>query len=314
MRLLLIRHGETVHNVASVYAGVTDSALTNHGVLQANRLAAHLAATNVKISHIFSSDLQRAFKTAEAIRVAQSTAPTETTKLEVLREQDFGFYEGKSFIERPRDGNKSGKAAHQDEHRNDPGFTAVESKDSMKTRSDTFIDMHLSPLLKQVPEDGTVAVVAHGIILSHLWRTFLKRFHPSKVSVGQGIDTPGNGFSLEHLGGWSNTGYLDLEVKSVPAKDTATTAESTGTAELAEKSRPSEDKSDLPQNPSIPPPTLSAMAQPSTQFLDMSLVVRAVNSKEHLIGLKKTRGGIGSLQHDASQKTVDSFFKKRRTE
>ncbi|KAG4434898.1 hypothetical protein IFR05_009628 [Cadophora sp. M221] len=314
MRLLLIRHGETVHNVSSVYAGVTDSALTNHGVLQANRLAAHLAATDVKISHIFSSDLQRAFKTAEAIRVAQSAAPTETTKLEILREQDFGFYEGKSFLERPRGGDKSGKAAHREEHRNDPGFKDVESKDSMKARSDTFIDTHLAPLLKEVPEDATVVVVAHGIILSHLWRAFLRRFHPSKVSVSLGTDTPGSGFSLEHLGGWSNTGYLDLEIKSRSSNHTSPTGETTGSAEVAEELKPSEDQSDLPQKLSTPPLSTSATSQPPFQLLNMSLVVRAVNSKEHLIGLKKTRGGIGSLQHDSSQKTVDSFFKKRRME
>ncbi|PVH75912.1 phosphoglycerate mutase-like protein, partial [Cadophora sp. DSE1049] len=308
MRLLLIRHGETVHNVASVYAGVTDSALTNHGVLQANRLATHLATTDVKISHIFSSDLQRAFKTAEAIRVAQCPAPTETTKLEILREQDFGFYEGKSFIERPKEGNKSGKAVHQEAHRDDPDFKDVESKESMKARSDTFIDTHLTPLLHTVSEEHTVAIVAHGIILSHLWRAFLKRFYPSKVSVGQGIQPAGNGFGLEHLGGWSNTGYLDLEVKpevkGVPAE----------TTEPATEPKSCETPSDLPQKPSTPPPAIAATPSPTSQLLGMSLLVRAVNSKEHLVGLKKTRGGIGSLEHDSNQKTVDSFFKKRRIE
>jgi len=310
MRLLLIRHGETVHNVASVYAGVTDSALTNHGVLQANRLATHLATTDVKISHIFSSDLQRAFKTAEAIRVAQSHAPMETTKLEVLREQDFGFYEGKSFIERPKEGNQSGKAAHQEVHRNDPGFKDVESKESMKARSDTFIDTHLTPLLHAVSEEHTVAIVAHGIILSHLWRAILKRFHPSKVSVSQGIQPAGNGFGLEHLGGWSNTGYLDLEVKR-EAKVVPAPVEKTEPAPISEISPGT---SDLPQKPSTTPPNIPETLNPPHQPLDMSLLVKAVNSKEHLVGLKKTRGGIGSLEHDTKQKTVDSFFKKRRIE
>ncbi|CZT10047.1 hypothetical protein WAI453_006408 [Rhynchosporium graminicola] len=331
MRLLLIRHGETVHNVTSVYAGITDSALTNHGVLQANRLASHLATTDFKISHIFSSDLQRAFKTAESIRVAQSPAPTETTKLEVLREQDFGFYEGKQFFERPREGNKSGKEAHQDAHRDDPDFKDVESKESMKVRSDTFIDTHLAPLLRETPADNTVVVVAHGIILSHLWRALLKRFHPSKVSVGQGIDKPGNGFSLEHLGGWSNTGYLDLEIKSIPTKDVPPIAQlskpAAGSEDIqdtfnlrqknlnsaADFERP-EDKSNLPQKPStLPPAVLDTPREPS-RLLDLTVVVKAVNNKAHLVGLKKTRGGLGSLKHDSSQKTVDSFFKKRRLE
>jgi hypothetical protein len=44
----------------------------------------------------------------------------------------------------------------------------------------------------------------------------------------------------------------------------------------------------------------------------MSLVVKAVNSQEHLKGLKKTRGGIGSSKHDEKQKTMDSFFKRQK--
>jgi len=55
----------------------------------------------------------------------------------------------------------------------------------------------------------------------------------------------------------------------------------------------------------MPPP-------PPRGLGELSLVVKAVNSQEHLKGLKKTRGGIGSLKHDSNQKTVDSFFKKRR--
>ena len=230
--------------------------------------------------------------------------------MEVLREQDFGFYEGKSFIERPKEGNKSGKAAHQEVHQNDPGFKDVESKESMKARSDTFIDTHLTPLLHVVSEEHTVAIVAHGIILSHLWRAILKRFHPSKVSVGQGIQPAGNGFGLEHLGGWSNTGYLDLEVKQEAKVVPSTVMES----QSASKSEISEGMSQLPQKPSTPPPAVPETPNRTPQLLDMSLLVKAVNSKEHLVGLKKTRGGIGSLEHDTKQKTVDSFFKKRRIE
>lgn len=73
MRLLLIRHGETVDNVAGVYAGSRDSALTAHGVLQAGRLAAHLAE-HVEVDRMFSSDLQRAAITAQAILDAQKRA------------------------------------------------------------------------------------------------------------------------------------------------------------------------------------------------------------------------------------------------
>lgn len=48
------------------------------------------------------------------------------------------------------------------------------------------------------------------------------------------------------------------------------------------------------------------------------IVVQLTNNVDHLNGLKKTRGGIGSAKFDARQRTMDSFFtstaKKRKAE
>jgi broad specificity phosphatase PhoE len=283
----------------------------------------------VKVSHIFSSNLQRAFKTAEAIREAQSPAPPATTKLQLLREQNFGFYEGKKFFERPRERNQSGKDAHLEAHRGDPGFVEVESKESMRIRVETFVDTHLVQLMYEVEDDKSVAVVAHGIILSHLWRAILKRFLPF-VTIAPDVEASQASFSLEYLGGWSNTGYLDLEVKRRPDPSSSALESSADAGKVAELSaNPSgsvseitrsqgelESSSSLPQKPaSIPAASVdpSLMPPPPPRGLgELSLMVKAVNSQEHLKGLKKTRGGIGSLKHDSNQKTVDSFFKKRR--
>ncbi|KAE9376125.1 phosphoglycerate mutase-like protein [Stipitochalara longipes BDJ] len=338
MRLLLIRHGETVDNVAGNYAGITDSALTNHGVLQANRLGSHLADNSVKVSHLFSSDLQRAFITAEAIREAQFPSPPATTKLQLLREQDFGFYEGKKFFERPREGDKSGKDAHSEVHRDEPGFVDVESKESMRIRVETFIDVHLVQLMHDVEEDKTVAVVAHGIILSHLWRSILKRFHRF-VTVAPEVQSRAQGFSLEYLGGWSNTGYLDLEVRRRPdsgggfsgSSADAGSAEISAISPISSAPDPVLPDGSVPegtasQNPSASSPSLpqkpatveESVFDPSLAtppgLKELYLVVKAVNSQEHLKGLKKTRGGIGSLKHDSNQQRVDSFFKKQKLE
>ena len=177
-------------------------------------MGSYLAATGVRISHIFSSDLQRAFKTAEAIRLAQPSLSNTVTQLHLLREQDFGFYEGKHFHERPKGGDKSGREAHQEAHLNPEGFRDVESKHSMIARVEAFLDGHLVSLLSCVADDETIAVVAHGIILNYLWRGILVRFEPGNVSVVAGVLAGGNGMGLEYLGSWSNTGYLDLEVRS----------------------------------------------------------------------------------------------------
>ncbi len=296
----------------------------------------------MKVSHIFSSDLQRAFRTAEAIREAQSLTPPETTKLQLLREQDFGFYEGKKFFERPKDGSQNGKEAHLEAHRNEPGFVEVESKESMRIRVETFIDAHLVQLMHELEEEKSVAVVAHGIILSHLWRAILKRFHPF-VTVAPSVQLAARGFSLEYIGGWSNTGYMELEVKQIPNSwsqnpqapaSAGRSAEVPSTPQISNIIEPillegpvskismaqnlPTSSSSLPQQPATTPPTSvdapPVPPSPSLSSKELFLVVKAVNSQEHLNGLKKTRGGIGSLKHDSNQKTVDSFFKKRRLE
>lgn len=272
-------------------------------MLQANRLGQYLAAADVKISHTFSSDLTRAFKTAEAIRLAQPKRANEnaplahqTKQLALLREQHFGSLEGKTFSERSRDLKKTGKELYSDAHKNDSDFQDVESQEAMRVRSNTCIDEYLLGLFQSVPEDYAVVVVAHGIILSHLWRCILRRFAPTAVSVAPGVVPADRGFILEYLGGWSNTGYMELEIKLRAGKSPKLIPPST----------------EVPASAPLVEAKVITIEANERKLLDMSLVVNAVNSLEHLKGLKKTRGGIGSSKHDEGQKTIESFFKKRK--
>lgn len=212
-----------------------------------------------------------------------------------LREQDFGFYEGKKFFERPVGGSRrSGREAHTEVHKNTPGFVDVEPKDSMTARTDAFVDQHLLGLLGTVEDDYTVVVVAHGIILKYLWSSILRLFPTESISIAPDVELPDAGLGFEYLGSWQNTGYLELEIKpgmvDVPAKMPIGTAETPDGASVVATAAES-----LLETPKI---------------LNLVLRVKAVNSVEHLKGLKKTRGGIGSSKHDASQKTMDAFFKK----
>ncbi|KAI9760744.1 MAG: hypothetical protein M4579_001482 [Chaenotheca gracillima] len=298
MKLFFVRHGETVDNVAQIYAGVRDSALTNQGVLQAERLGQHLASLDVKVKHVLSSDLQRAFKTAEAIRLAQAvtaegvedTCCQVTTQLPVLREQDFGFYEGKPFYARPTNSTATGREAHQQQHKDDEGFQDVESRESMIARMNRFLGDHLMPLLiDSASSEDTMVIVSHGIILSVLWRCFLLRFSPGSFSVSPGLLPVGR--TLEYLGGWSNTGYLEVKVDR--PTDSSTTLEHP----------PGSDDNKEPEPVLMPLPTLKGWRA----------FIKTVNGQDHLQGLKRTRGGVGSSKHDEGQQKIESFFKKRKS-
>ena len=250
--------------------------------------------------------------------MAQSREPPEVKQLLLLREQDFGFYEGKNFFQRPKDGSASGKDAHLEAHRGEPDFKDVESKESMRARVDAFIDEYLLKLFDEEKNESTVAVVSHGILLNHLWRAILRRFHASDVAVVTGLLAADRGLSLEYLGGWSNTGYLELEIKRkyddvllAPAKSRATLPESQPSQPIERSSAPTLEHREITQN-LIATSSQNSNEPPRAMLQNRSLVVKAVNSLEHLVGLKKTRGGIGSLKHDSRQKTMDSFFKKRK--
>ncbi|KAI9737203.1 MAG: hypothetical protein M1818_005735 [Claussenomyces sp. TS43310] len=423
----------------------SNSALTNHGVTQAHRLGRHLEEIGIKVSHIFSSDLQRAYKTAEAIRLAQRedvrshiSIATETKKLVLLREQDFGFYERKKFFERPKYSSKSGRDAHYEIHRNTPGFLDVESRESMQARCDTFLDKYLIDVITNAEAGSSVVVVAHGIILSRLWGCLLHRCGNVAHVGNPQVAMDERAQSIERLGPWSNTGFLELELQQItpianhqfrntspssisrigfdptyinppstaesskqsgplPTLETKANYESSTTeariargsssvetigaavnpistvfnesvsapdtlhsssaekftaphtgdtkADAGEKSiqmlddpaaehsasllmptfheAPAESSISLwptnaprsmevPEIPDAANKTWSSLHKEANQLLHMKLLVHATNCVAHLQNLKKTRGGIGSLKHDDGQKSIESFFKKRK--
>ena len=258
------------------------------------------AQNDVLFTNVFTSDLQRAYKTAEAIRSAQFNKhggkvadKVQVTQLPLLREQDFGFYEGRPFYARPRDSNKSGKKNHRSQHVHDPDFKDVESKVAMNARMDDFVTRHMLPLIfdERAASENGVAVVSHGIILSHLWRCILKLFGKGTVTLAPGITVGSGGVTpLEHLGGWSNTGYLELDITRTLPMETPSTQQFLATTHVAE-SRITR---------------LEALG-----LLPLKMIIKTVNGKEHLKGLKRTRG-VGSTQYDAGQKKIETFFKKAK--
>jgi len=92
--LVLVRHGETEWNVAGVFRGQIDTCLSETGIKQAELLAAYLST--LAIEAIYSSPLQRALKTAEAV------AKPHTLKVSVepdLIDFNFGKWQGLSHEE-----------------------------------------------------------------------------------------------------------------------------------------------------------------------------------------------------------------------
>lgn len=284
MRLFLIRHGETEHNVAGLLAGVTDSLLTNHGLVQAQRLGSHLIKDrHLQFSQIFSSNLKRAFRTANEVCLAQNAEHSDLQiapiQLALLRERDFGSFELLSW-------NRSKEVKEKDPSPDDPDFKPKETAAETKVRADAFLDDSLLPLLALDDEsEQFVAIVSHGIFLGALWRALLLRFRPLTVSLHPEAVPPGSRKPLEFLPSWSNTGYLELSVQVT----SSTTNER-------------------------PMPEHDLTTVHSSVLLDATMKVIAVNKKTHLGSLKRMRGGLGSSTSDDKQLRMDKFFKKSKIE
>jgi hypothetical protein len=284
-------------------------------------------------------------KTAGLIREAQSPKGStesvqdvlEVTQLRVLMEQDFGDLEGKKWSEM------------QAELQNKPGYVAVETKEAMGQRADIFLDEYFLPLFDGAngETDPVIAIVSHGVFLSTLWKRLLRRLPAKSISLSPGLQSTARPL-LGHLGGWSNTGYLELHMARDETEKSSISADAapSPTSEL-DMSQPVDSNPDdiigavdalqvVPQEAtgsdgtsSVPTddvaqvvntaPAVSAPPTPSTPRTSGSRIARGwkttvltVNGKDHLKGLKRTGGGVGSSRHDASQKGIESFFKRRK--
>lgn len=259
----------------------------------------------------------------------------EVVQVPAIMEQDFGFYEGKKWYNRPTDSMSSGKEHHWQEHKDIAGFVDIESKESLAQRVDMFLDHRLLSLLRKPTETAelVVAVVSHGITLSMIWRRLLLRLPSKSVAFSPEVFTNSRGVSLEHLGGWSNTGYLELHMQWVASQEQV----ASGDVVLPSTSKwaPSKDVvghakaetaiPDVPRTASgnsevsetdvgTKAVSLIATSSPCKLPQGWTTMIQAVNGRDHLKGLKRTGGGVGSARHDASQTDINTFFKRRKVE
>jgi alpha-ribazole phosphatase len=149
-RILLVRHGETEMNRAGRFQGHTDAELSEKGIMQAEKLRDSLAAE--KIDAIYSSDLKRAFSTAEIIA---SRHKKKITVCPELREIKYGDLEGMVYADIKRRYPEIADFFTG----NIPllKFPGGESVVQFKKRIDRFLER-----LKDLGSDQTILIVAHG--------------------------------------------------------------------------------------------------------------------------------------------------------
>src|SRR3989344_5671279 len=91
--IYLARHGQDQDNVDGILNGHRDQPLTELGISQAQKLAAHIKDTGLVFDHVYASPLQRAYRTAEII--TETLGLPKPIREPDLIERDFGIMTGK---------------------------------------------------------------------------------------------------------------------------------------------------------------------------------------------------------------------------
>ncbi len=144
MNLLLIRHGQTLENIAHVCQGQSEGTLSPLGIAQAEALAEQLH--DERLEYLYTSDLTRAVHTAELL-FAQRDGLILRKDLR-LRERSFGPYERKKLPDHLYFGDE---------------FDGAESIASVLARAEDFLTM-----LRREHVSQQLAIVSHGITLRAL--------------------------------------------------------------------------------------------------------------------------------------------------
>ena len=151
MRLLLIRHAESVGNAESRLQGHGDFPLSEKGLAQAALLARRLKADPP--DHLYASPLSRAHRTAEIVAEAVGL-PIEP--LPGVQEYDFGAVSGLTWAE-IRERYPELAAVQRRRAAEFPAWPGEEGREAFRERVCSGLWA-----LEERHKDETVAVVTHG--------------------------------------------------------------------------------------------------------------------------------------------------------
>jgi 2,3-bisphosphoglycerate-dependent phosphoglycerate mutase len=208
-RVLAIRHGETAWNVDARIQGQLDIPLNELGLWQAAQVASALAGETVDA--IYTSDLQRAFQTAQPI--AQMLGLP--LGLEPgLRERGFGAFEGLLYPEIEARWPEGARRWSKRE----PGYAPEGGGESLIDFSARVLQTAARLAAAHVGQ--SIVLVAHGGVMDCLYRAATRvdlqqprSWKLVNAALNRLLYTP-DGFTLV---GWNDVGHLEEETRDEPS-------------------------------------------------------------------------------------------------
>ncbi|KAH9065511.1 phosphoglycerate mutase-like protein [Lactarius vividus] len=167
--ITFIRHAESTDNNRSIWHGWKDAPLSYNGIKRA-ALGQRLA--NTRFTTIYTSDLQRAFATAQAIYDHQKDPKPSFDSSDLFREQNFGLAAGRPVT-------MNARGVYLGWYSDDDRFPEGESIKDLAERARKGLDNFVLPHVWRAAEEGKtgihVAVVSHGLCITELVSELLKK-------------------------------------------------------------------------------------------------------------------------------------------
>jgi len=155
MKVYLARHGQTAWNVAQRWQGITDIPLDDVGIAQAAKLAKKM--THYPIQAIYSSPLQRAAVTAQAVAEKLQLSITYNKELEEIRLGEWEGFTSAEIIEKHSD-----KFSIWEQSQDGQIGLGVESNCDLQQRAWTAFDAICQK------ETADTLIVSHGAWINRL--------------------------------------------------------------------------------------------------------------------------------------------------
>ena len=167
-RIYIIQHCQSEHHVNELTGGWTDTPLTDLGKKQAKAVVKELKAMKITNFDLYSSDLKRAYMTAEFI---SNEFNLNINMEESLREINNGVAVNKT--KEWANNNKLYKSKKLEIDK--PLWLNAETPRELHNRMSKFIEQHLTDITNDV------VIVSHGVAIGYMISSWL-RIPPDQMS------------------------------------------------------------------------------------------------------------------------------------
>ena len=202
-RFCLVRHGETNWNAERRFQGHTDVDLNQRGIAQAAQMAKAIKAIDLQFDVLYTSDLQRAAKTANAIEKLFNTKAIVDSS---LRERHLGVFQGVTTEEAPGFGPELWKShISRDVHQE---LRGGESITQLAERVQKALEK-----IRQQHIGKTILLVSHGGTLDMMYRIASNQALDAEKAVSvpnaslNWISHDGSAWKVDR---WADTSHLDV--------------------------------------------------------------------------------------------------------